>query len=85
MLSDEDKKDVIENKANYTLDEIKSKLAVICFQKKVNFNLDDSSKTEDSMKDSKDTDVTTTFNIDQQEDLIPDWVKEVELNMNGNF
>lgn len=85
MLSDEDKKDVIENKANYTLDEIKSKLAVICFQKKVNFNLDDSSKNEDSMKDSKDTDVTTTFNIDQQEDLIPDWVKEVELNMNGNF
>lgn len=37
MLSDEDKKDVIENKVNYSLDEIKSKLAVICFEKKVNY------------------------------------------------
>jgi hypothetical protein len=37
MLSDEDKKDVIENKSKYTLDEIKSKLAVICFDKRVSF------------------------------------------------
>lgn len=37
MLSDEDKKDVVENKANYSLDEIKSKLAVICYEKKVNY------------------------------------------------
>jgi len=29
MLSDEDKKDVIENKTKYTLDEIKAKLSVI--------------------------------------------------------
>jgi len=46
MLSDEDKKDVIENKTKYTLDEIKSKLAVICFEKKVNFNLEDSSEKD---------------------------------------
>ena len=45
MLSDEDKKDVVENKTKYTLDEIKSKLAVICFEKKVNFNLEDSEQT----------------------------------------
>jgi hypothetical protein len=38
MLSEEDKKDVIENKVKYSLDEIKAKLAVICFEKKVNFN-----------------------------------------------
>jgi len=39
MLSDEDKRDVIEHKEEYTLEEIESKLAVICFKKKVNFNL----------------------------------------------
>jgi len=38
MLSEEDKKDVIENKAKYSLEEIKAKLAVVCFEKKVNFN-----------------------------------------------
>ena len=42
MLSDEDKKDVIENKSKYSLEEIESKLAVICFKKKVNFNLETS-------------------------------------------
>jgi hypothetical protein len=46
MLSDEDKKDVIENKTNYTLDEIKSKLAVICFEKKVNFGLENTSEND---------------------------------------
>ncbi len=40
MLSDEDKKDVIDNKTNYTLDEIKAKLSVICFDKKINFTMD---------------------------------------------
>ena len=40
MLSDEDKKDVIEHKTEYSLDEIKAKLAVICYEKKVNFSLE---------------------------------------------
>ena len=42
MLSEEDKKDVIENKTKYSLDEIKAKLSVICYEKKVNFNSDNS-------------------------------------------
>ena len=33
MLSDEDKKDVIENKSKYSLDEIEAKLSVICVRK----------------------------------------------------
>jgi hypothetical protein len=46
MLSDEDKQDVIEHKSEYSLDQIKSKLAVICFDKKVNYtNLNDNSIT----------------------------------------
>lgn len=82
MLSDEDKKDVIENKANYSLDEIKSKLAVICFEKKVNFNLEDSSENEDSKKEEKSV---ITFNVDNTEDSTPDWIKAVESTMNSRF
>jgi len=46
MLSDEDKEDVINNKSKYSLEEIKAKLAVICFDKKVNFNLNVSSEND---------------------------------------
>jgi len=46
MLSEEDKKDIIENKEKYSLDEIKAKLAVICFEKKVNFNSETSEEIE---------------------------------------
>lgn len=83
MLSDEDKKDVIENKVNYTLDEIESKLAVICFKKKVNFNLETSEKNEESTKDTDSS--VVTFNIDTKEDSTPDWIKAVESTMNSRF
>lgn len=78
MLSEEDKKDVIDNIDTYTLDDIESKLAVICYRKKVNFNSEDSSKNEESMKEEKD--VVTTFNLDVK-DTTPDWVKAVKENM----
>lgn len=74
MLSDEDKKDVIENKSKYTLDEIESKLSVICVRKKVNFDLssDNTNKEE----------VPTTFSLDSLEDNVglPAWLKAVEEN-----
>lgn len=44
MLTDEDKQEIIANKANYSVEDIEEKLSVICFRKKVVFNLDDSSK-----------------------------------------
>lgn len=37
MLSDEDKKEIIENKSEYSLEEIQSKLALIYVEKNVNF------------------------------------------------
>ena len=83
MLSDEDKKDVIENKAKYSLEEIESKLAVICFKKKVNFNLDNSSENEDKKKETEIP--VTTFNVDNREDSTPDWIKAVESTMNSKF
>ena len=83
MLSDEDKKDVIENKSNYTLDEIKSKLAVICFEKKVNFNLDDNSKNNSNIDNKEKDSPVVTFNIEHTEDVTPDWVKAVESTMHN--
>ena len=82
MLSDEDKKDVIEHKSEYSLEEIKSKLAVICFEKKVNFNLDTSSENEESTVE-EDENPVTTFDIKATEDsTVPEWVKAVESAMN---
>ena len=74
MLSEEDKKDVLENKRNYSLEQIEEKLAVICFRKKVNFDLDASSKNEDKQTEE----VVTTFNYNNENDSTPDWVKQVE-------
>ena len=81
MLSDQDKKDVVENKAKYSLDEIKSKLAVICFEKKVNFNLD----KDENKEEEKEEEASIIFNVNEQTDSTPDWVKAVELTMNNKF
>ena len=80
MLSDEDKKDVIENKTKYSLDEIKSKLAVIGFEKKVNFNLESSSENESNKRENENP--VITFNMGTGYDSTPDWVKEAESTMN---
>lgn len=45
MLSDEDKKDVVEHINEYSLNDIEAKLSVICVRNKVSFNLDDDNKT----------------------------------------
>ena len=73
MLSDEDKKDVVENKAKYSLEEIESKLSVICVRKKVNFDLN---KEENNTE----KEVATTFNLQGNEggDSLPPWLKAVE-------
>jgi hypothetical protein len=78
MLSDEDKKDVLENKANYSLEDIKAKLSVICFDKKVNFNLDreDQNQNQDNAEATK---PATTFNLDSHEsDALPAWLRAVQ-------
>ena len=70
MLSDADKADVIANKEKYTLDEIKSKLSVICFDKKVSFTLEKESNQEQKV---------TTYNLNENKnDSLPDWVKAVK-------
>ena len=41
MLSDDDKRDVLNNIDTYSLDDIEAKLSVICVRNKVSFGLDD--------------------------------------------
>ena len=71
MLSEEDNKDVIENKSQYSLDDIEAKLSVICVRKKVNFENNDS--------EAEQTPALTTFNLDSVESSnLPAWLKAVE-------
>lgn len=70
MLSNEDKKDVIENIDNYSVDEIEAKLSVICVRNKVSFDLDDDNDEE---KNSP-----TVFSLENdgiEDDVTPAWIK----------
>ena len=78
MLSDEDKADVIANKRQYSLEDIEAKLAVICYDKKVNFSLEDSNKNETKIEDNT-SKTTVTFNFNENTDE-PAWIKAVEAN-----
>lgn len=73
MLSDKDKKDVVDNINTYSLDDIEAKLSVLCVRKKVNF-----SKTEDNTPEEKDSNPALTFNLSgMQTSSDPAWMKAV--------
>lgn len=78
MLSDEDKQEVIENKAQYSLDDIEAKLSVICVRKKVNFNLDEIEEVE-----TVEENPVTTFNLDTDTTSTPAWVSAVRNTKNS--
>ena len=68
MLTENDKKDVIANIDNYSVDDIEAKLSVICVRNKVSFDLD---------KD-KEEEIHPTFNLEEDsidDDSIPAWIK----------
>lgn len=79
MLSDEDKADVIENKSNYSLDEIESKLSVICVRKRVNFDLEDTSKKEEEEV----VENVTTYNMNDVEPTTPAWIAAIKNTRNS--
>ena len=73
MLSDEDKKDVIENKAKYSLEEIEAKLSVICFRKKVSF---ENTNENVEQKNEQVSDSVTTYSLNSAvENDVPAWVQ----------
>ena len=67
MLSEEDKKDVIQNIDAYSIDDIEAKLSVICVRNKVSFDLDE----------DKEEDTPTVFNLEEalDDDMVPAWIK----------
>ena len=75
MLSDEDKAEVVENKANYSLEDIEAKLSVICVRKKVNFDLDDTSKNDNIVEEKE----VITYNISNAESTsTPAWISALK-------
>ena len=75
MLSDEDKQEVIENKVNYSLDDIEAKLSVICVRKKVNFDLDDTSKNDNIVEEKE----VMTYNVsDNESTSTPAWISALK-------
>lgn len=80
FLSDEDKKEVVENKSKYTVEEIESKLSVICVRNKVNFNLDNSDKTDIKIEETP----VTTFSLNVTGESVPAWISAVKNNQKNN-
>lgn len=70
MLSDADKEDVIVHKAQYSLDEIKSKLAILCFEKKVSFT-----SANDTKVDMTGMTVNAQYSAGTD---VPEWLKAVD-------
>lgn len=74
MLSDEDKKPVVDSKDQYSLVEIEEKLSVICVRNKVDFSLNKEDREEDA------DGVVHTYSIDNLnvDGGVPAWIKAVE-------
>lgn len=77
MLSNEDKKDVMENKEKYSLDEIEAKLSVICFRKKINF----ASEKEESEGELV---APVTYSLQDETEDVPAWLNSIRDAHNKN-
>lgn len=67
MLSDEDKKDVIENIDTYSLNDIEAKLSIICVRNKISFSDEDPTPV-----------APVVYGVgDMEQDTIPAWIKAV--------
>lgn len=78
MLTDEDKKDVIDNIDTYSLEDIEAKLSIICVRNKVSFSLDDDNKSNEPI----------VYNLEDNNDdagsVVPAWVKAVQAVAKNN-
>ena len=77
MLSDEDKKDVVDHIDEYSLEQIEGKLAIVCVRNKVDFKLADEKNEENNGQQFM-------FSLQNQntetDDDAPAWVKAVRQN-----
>lgn len=73
-LSDEDKKDVIENKAKYSLSEIESKLSII-------FTKQQMKKMSETHTEGDSVTPVTTFNL--KDEVVPGWLSALRNTKNN--
>lgn len=66
-------------KTKYSLDEIEAKLSVICVRKRVNFDLDNSSKEEETIEENS----VTTYSLEDQNSSIPAWISALKNTKNS--
>ena len=75
MLSEDLKKDVVENIDSYSLDDIEAKLSILCVRHKVSFDLDNNTTVEEP----------TTYSLDVPTvDNTPEWVKAIQNHVAEN-
>ena len=81
MLSDEDKKDVIAHKTEYSLKQIKAELAMICYDKKIDFSKTSESEEEKEVHEEK----PITYSLDGNDggDDLPPWLRVVDSMHNS--
>lgn len=81
MLSDDDKKDVVENIDTYSLDQIEAKLSIICVRKKVSFSIE-----EDLDENNNQNPAPTSYNLNDngEDDLTPAWIRAMDRVANKN-
>lgn len=81
MLTDEDKKEVVEHIDTYSLDDIEAKLSVICVRNKVDFNLNKPQEQEEQANENKPSGMFNLNGLEEQ-DNAPAWVKAVRQTAN---
>lgn len=80
MLSDEDKKDVVEHMDTYSLDDIEAKLSIICVRNKVDFNLNNDNQPAKQEQQNP----QGLFNLQQAaENNAPAWVQAIRDTANN--
>ena len=78
MLSDEDKAEVVAHKAEFTLEEIKAKLAVIYVEKNVNFDM------IEGQEEVEETTPAMTFSLDEEaSEGVPAFVEALRHTLNN--
>ena len=77
MLSDELKKDVVDNIDTYSLEDIEAKLSILCVRNKVSFDLDDNTQVDPISYNLNDTGSSNNDNV-------PEWIKAIQNHVAEN-
>jgi hypothetical protein len=75
MLSDEDKEDIVKNMAEYSLDDIKAKLAILYVEQNVDFNKVDEQSQEEN--------VSSTLSFSLEEETSNEMLTDLQRALRG--